>query len=152
MLGIALSRVGRRLAATIAFAYLACTLMPSLALALSGGAMAADCFDEIAGMAAPVQAQVHVHVHADGTVHVHHDDHHQLAAHEGSADNGAPPHHHDHQHDANCCGAYGFAAVLPSLSVPLTQPRALVSRAPMVVECLVGCAPDRIDRPPRSAS
>jgi hypothetical protein len=158
MLWVLVSRFGRRVAAAAALGYLASILMPAVALALSDGAVSAYCFEEITEQVAalqphtqPAQAnvQAHVHVHADGTVHYHagHADHHQLAAQKGS-EPGKPQAPPEHSHDVNCCGAYGFTAVLPGLSVPVQEPRALLGQSPIISDWRAGRGPARIDRPP----
>jgi hypothetical protein len=152
MLWMAISRVGRRVAAMAALVYLASVIAPSLALACSNGAISAFCFDEIAEQVAAVQAQAqqpnaHVHVHADGTVHYHADHGGKLAEHHDGAPAGGTAHHED-SHDANCCGAYGFTAVLPVLSTFSEGPQVLLDRTPILSDCGAGCGPVLIDRPP----
>jgi hypothetical protein len=140
---------GRRLAAwLVALAYLACVVTPSAAVAFGNGAASAYCFDEIAEqVAAP---NVHVHVHADGTVH-HHADYTALDVPQKDSETSQDPAGSEgHAHDADCCGAFGFAAVLPAQSVPIAGSIAFHVRLPILTECLVGCAPERIDRPPIS--
>lgn len=152
MLWMAISRVGRRIAAVVALVYLASVIAPSLALALSDGAISTFCFDEIAEQVAALKVQapdphVHVHVHADGTVHYHADQGAKLAEHrDGEPAKGTP--HHDDSHDANCCGAYGFTAVLPVLSTFIERSRLVLDRAPIPSDCGAGCGPAPIDRPP----
>jgi hypothetical protein len=146
MLRALTSREGRRVAAwLVALAYFAGVVMPSAALAFGDGAASAYCFDEITAQVAALH--VHVHVHADGTVH-HHADHALPADHavpnvaqNHGAKGPSPSGTHGHSHDADCCGSFGFAAVLPAAV-------AFHIRLPILTECLVGCAPDRIDRPP----
>jgi hypothetical protein len=43
---------------------------------------------------------------------------------------------------------FGFTAVLPILSGAIEEPVAFHIQRPMPADCLVGCGPDRIDRPP----
>jgi hypothetical protein len=147
MLRILTSLNGRRLAAwLVALAYLAGVVTPSAALAFGDGAASAYCFDEIAEQVAAPNVQVHVH--ADGTVH-HHADHTTLEALQKDSERSQnPAGSQDHTHDADCCGAFGFAAVLPAQSVPIAGSTAFHVRLPILTECLVGCRPDRIDRPP----
>lgn len=140
MLRVLTSINGRRLAAwLVALVYLAGVVTPSAALAFGNGAASAYCFDEIAEqVAAP---NVHVHVHGDGTVH-HHADYPTLDVPQKDSEksqNPAGP--QGHTHDADCCGAFGFAAVLPAQSVPLAGSTAFHVRRPILTECLVGCAP-----------
>ena len=71
MLRMLASWAARRAAGFVALLYIAGVLMPSAALAFADGAVSAYCFDEIAEQVA--SAQVHVHVHSDGTVHHHPD-------------------------------------------------------------------------------
>jgi hypothetical protein len=154
MLRILASWAGRRTAGLVALAYLAGVAMPSVALAFAGGAASAYCFDEIATQVAAPPA--HVHVHADGTVH------HHVGRDVGKASSAAVPGESPtgrggsqdqgqsggHSHDGNCCGLFGFSAVLPELSVGIDEPAAYHIRQPVLINCLVGCGPDRIDRPP----
>jgi hypothetical protein len=150
MLRISASWAARRVAGLVALVYLACVIMPSVALAFANGAVSAYCFDEIAEqVAAP---QVHVHVHSDGTVH-HHADKTSNAAVQGESQKGqggtgGQGHSQSHSHDANCCGLFGFAAVLPALGGSMDDPAAYHIRQPILTNCLVGCGPERIDRPP----
>jgi hypothetical protein len=152
MLWMAISRVGRRVAAVAALVYLASVIAPSLALAFSNGAISAFCFDEIAEQVAALQIQaqephVHAHVHADGTIHYHADHGGKLAEHhDGEPAKGTP--HHDESHDANCCGAYGFTAVLPVLSTFSERRQVHLDRTPILSDCGAGCGPVLIDRPP----
>ena len=140
------SLAGRRVAWLVALAYVAGIFMPSAALAFGDGAASAYCFDEIAEEVAALH--VHVHVHADGTVH-HHVDQKSLDAAQGDNEKGQnPTGTQGHSHDANCCGAFGFAAVLPALGGAVAGSTAFHIRLPVFAECLVGCGPDRIDRPP----
>jgi len=149
---ISASQVGRRVAGFVALLYLACVLMPSVALALTDGAISAYCFNEIADEVAALQTRIHDHVHSDGTVH-HHVDKASTAAVQGESRNdqggagnqGHPP---GHSHDGNCCGLFGFTAVLPALSTPITEPAAYHIEQPILTNCLDGCGPQRINRPP----
>jgi hypothetical protein len=144
---------GRRAAAFAALAYLGCVLMPSVALALVPGAVSAYCFDEIAEEVAALKSAVHMHVHSDGTVHYHHQHGGPTASaaqHAHGEDHGAAP-AHSHPpgtHDASCCGVFGFTAVLPVLNAAIAEPAAYHIQQPIPTECLVGCSPSRIDRPP----
>ncbi len=140
------SSAGRRTAWLVALAYIAGVLMPSTALAFGDGAASAYCFDEIAEQVAALQ--IHTHVHADGTVHHHVDGKAVGALEKGSEQGQNPAGAPGHAHDADCCGAFGFAAVLPALIVPMAVPTAFPVRRPISTEFLVGCGPDRIDRPP----
>jgi hypothetical protein len=94
---------------------------------------------------------VHVHVHGDGTVHNHVDKTSSAAVqgenrnHGGAGDQGQAG---GHSHDGNCCGLFGFSAVLPALNTAVDAPAAYHIRQAVLTNCLVGCAPDRIDRPP----
>jgi len=143
---------GRRAATFAALAYLACVLMPSLALALVPGAISAYCFDEIAQEVATLKSADHRHVHSDGTVHYHHDQGgstERTAQRTHGEDHGAvPAHSHPGTHDASCCGAFGFNAVMPALVAAIAEPAAYHIQQPIPTECLVGCSPSRIDRPP----
>jgi hypothetical protein len=144
MVRVLTSMIGRRLAAwLVALAYLAGVVTPSAALAFGDGAASAYCFDEIAEQVAAPNVQVHVH--ADGTVH-----HHTTldAPQKDSERSQNPAGSQGHTHEADCCGAFGFAAVLPAQSVPIAGSTVFHVRLPILTECLVGCRPDRIDRPP----
>jgi hypothetical protein len=154
MLRFSASQIGRRVAGFVALLYLACVLMPTVALALTDGAISAYCFDEIAEEVAALQAKSHehVHVHSDGTVH-HHVDKTTDAVVQGESQNnhggaGGQGHPPGHSHDGNCCGLFGFTAVLPALSTPITEPAAYHIEQPILTNCLVGCGPQRINRPP----
>lgn len=140
----------RRVAGFVALLYLACVLMPSVALAFADGAVSAFCFDEIAQQVASVQ--VHVHVHSDGTVH-HHVDKTSSAtvtgdSQPGQGGSGRQGPSQSHSHDGSCCGAFGFIGVLPALGGSIAEPAAYHIQQPILTSCLVGCGPDRIDRPP----
>jgi hypothetical protein len=135
---------GRSAAWLIAVAYFVSVIMPSAALAFGDGAASAYCFEEIAEETAALH--VHVHVHADGTVH-HHVDQNAPDSVRTVAEKGRIP-AGTHHHDADCCGAFGFAAVLPALYSPVAERATFHIRLPIMNECLVGCGPDRIDRPP----
>jgi hypothetical protein len=143
MLRIAVNWAGRRIAAAFALLYLAGVIAPTAGLAFSNGTMSAYCFDQIVEQVGTAKAQVHVH--ADGTVHVHGDHGKPTGSDEAKQDKGKPSHD---QHDANCCGAYGLAAVLPQLNGVTRELRLLVTQAPMASDYLAGCDPARIDRPP----
>jgi hypothetical protein len=153
MLRIFASREGRRAAVIAALLYLASVVMPSVALALVPNAVSAYCFDEIADEVAALQAKnaAHVHVHSDGTVHVHD---HAGGAHRAQNEDqgGAVGHGHSHSHpgthDANCCGAFGFVGVLPALNDGAVDRVAYHIQQPIPSDCLVGCSPQRINRPP----
>jgi hypothetical protein len=43
---------------------------------------------------------------------------------------------------------FGFTAVLPELSGAINEPVAYHIQHPIPTDCLVGCGPERIDRPP----
>jgi hypothetical protein len=155
MLRISASWAGRRVAGFVALLYLACVVMPSVALALADGAVSAYCFDEIVEQVAALQAQTHEHVHvrADGTVHHHVDKASSAVAQgEGAKDHAgagsSQDHPQGHSHDGNCCGLFGFTAVLPALSAPIAEPAAYHIEQPILTNCLVGCGPERINRPP----
>ena len=124
--------------------------MPSVALAFADGAVTAYCFEDIAELVAAVH--VHAHVHSDGTVHQHADkkspDAVQGASHKGQGQGQGGTGSQGHSHDANCCGSFGFTAVLPMLSGAIDEPGAFHIQRPIPADCLVGCGPDRIDRPP----
>jgi hypothetical protein len=146
------SRAGRRVAGLVALIYFAGVVMPSLALACANGAVSAYCFDEIAEQVAALQipghVQDHVHVHSDGTVH-HHVDHTSSAAVQGKSEPGeSGTGRQGHSHDGNCCGLFGFTAVLPASSGTIAAPAAYHIQQPILTNCLVGCGPERIDRPP----
>ncbi len=152
MLRMLASLAARRVAGFVALLYVAGVLMPSAALAFADGAVSAYCFDEIAEQVA--SAQVHVHVHSDGTVH-HHLDKTSGAAIAGQSQTGqggseGPGHFPSHSHEGSCCGAFGFIAVLPALGGSIAAPAAYHIQQPILTSCLVGCGPDRIDRPPIS--
>jgi hypothetical protein len=145
MLRILASLAARRVAGFVALVYFAGVIMPSVALAFADGAVSAYCFEDIAVQLAA--AQVHVHVHGDGTVH-HHIDKKPTAAIQGESEKTSGTGNQHHSHDANCCGLFGFSAVLPALSGAIDEPAAYHIQQPILTNCLVGCGPDRIDRPP----
>jgi hypothetical protein len=158
MLRIAASWAGRRVTRLVALVYLVGVIMPSAVLAFGGGAASAYCFDEIAEQVAALQIQghdhhhVHVHVHSDGTVHYHADKTSSAAIageKQGSGGTSGQGQSQGHSHDdGNCCGAFGFTAVLPALSAAIDDPAAYHIQQPIPTNCLVGCGPDRINRPP----
>jgi len=138
----ALTRWARaRLTCLIAVGYLAGTLLPSAAVAFGDGS--AICLEDLTGPVAAVHE--HVHVHSDGTVH-HHVDHGSPDA--KHAANGHAPAGHPASHDADCCGLFGVAAVLPVLVDVVARSSVHHIQHPVPTDCLVGCGPDRIDRPP----
>jgi hypothetical protein len=150
MLRILASRAARRVAGFVALVYFAGVIMPSIALAFADGAVSAYCFDEIAEQVAAQQVQGHdrVHIHSDGTVH-HHADKTSTAAVRGESEqtqSGTGT--QGRSHDANCCGLFGFTAVLPALGGAIDEPAAYRIQPPILADCLVGCGPDRINRPP----
>ena len=150
------SWAGRRVARIVALVYFAGVVMPSIALACANGAVSAYCFDEIVEQVAALQIQSHVHVHdhvhvhSDGTVHHHVDKTASIADQSGSRQGGTDSqgHSQNHSHDGNCCGLFGFTAVLPALSSAIDAPAAYQIEQPMLASCLVGCGPERINRPP----
>jgi hypothetical protein len=153
MLRVLASCAARRVAGIVALVYFAGVIMPSIALAFADGAVSAYCFDEIVEQVASLQ--VHMHVHGDGTVH-HHADKASNAAVPGESQKaqggtGGQGHSQSHSHDANCCGLYGFTAVLPASSNAIDEPAAYYIQQPILTNCLVGCRPDRINRPPISS-
>jgi hypothetical protein len=156
MLRIAASWAGRRVARLVALVYLVGVIMPSAALAFGDGAASAYCFDEIAEQVAALQIQGHdhhhVHVHSDGTVH-HHVDKTSSATiageKQGNGGSSGQGQSQGHSHDdGNCCGAFGFTAVLPALSAVIDESAAYHIQQPIPTNCLVGCSPERINRPP----
>jgi hypothetical protein len=150
MLRNSASQVRRRAAGFVALIYFACVVMPSIALACANGAVSAYCFDEIAEQVAALHIQApvleHVHVHPDGTVHHHVDK--ALGAPAQGGTGGQGHSHRGQSHDANCCGLFGFTAVLPVSSGAIDEPAAYHIQQPILTNCLVGCGPERIDRPP----
>jgi hypothetical protein len=156
MLRMVASWAGRRVAGFVALIYFAGVVAPSVALAFADGAASVYCFDEIAEQVAALQVHVHVHVHSDGTVHHHVDKTATAAIHvDGHKDHGGTGNQdhsqgqpQGHAHDGNCCGLFGFTAVLPALSNPITEPAAYDIEQPILTNCLVGCGPERINRPP----
>jgi hypothetical protein len=145
------SWAGRRFARIVALVYFAGVLMPSFALAFGDGA-SAYCFDEIAEQVAALQIQPqaheHVHVHSDGTVHHHVDKATSATIQDESPKGQGGAGSNGHSHDANCCGMFGFTAVLPALDVAIADPAAYHIQQPILSNCLVGCGPGRINRPP----
>jgi hypothetical protein len=160
MLRISASWAGRRVAGIVALVYFAGVVMPSIALACANGAVSAYCFDEIVEQVAALQIQRHVHdhvhVHSDGTVHHHIDKTasiaDQAASQQGEGGTGrqghSQNHSQNHSHDGNCCGLFGFTAVLPVLSSAIDAPTAYQIEQSILANCLVGCGPERINRPP----
>jgi hypothetical protein len=148
------SWAARRVAGFVALAYFACVLMPSLALAFTNGAVSAYCFDEIAEQVAALQipghVHDHVHVHSDGTVHHHVDKTSSPVSQDGGSKAQGGTGSKGHSPDANCCGMFGFSAVLPAWSVAIAEPAAYQIQQPILSSCLVGCGPGRINRPPIS--
>jgi hypothetical protein len=154
MLRILASWAGRRAAGFAALVYFAGVVMPSVALACANGAVSAYCFDEIAAQVAalPIQNSVHIHVHGDGTAHHHVDTTASAAVQgksaQGEGGTGNQDRPQGHSHDGTCCGLFGFTAVLPALSAPIDEPAAYHIQQPILINCLVGCSPGRINRPP----
>jgi hypothetical protein len=135
----------RRLAGLVALAYLGSVIAPGIALAVSDGAVTAYCFDEIFQpvAAGPAEPHVHVHIHADGTIHQHVD----KAASDSTQNRSGSEHS---SHDTNCCGLFGVTAVLPALTGAIAVPNVHRISSSMAADYLVGCGPSRIDRPPIS--
>jgi hypothetical protein len=134
---------GRRIARFVALLYLVGCILPSVALAFADGAVTAYCFEDIAEIAT---SHTEAHVHSDGAVHHHADNHGMAHAAEQGEHTGTVP--QSHSHDSNCCGLFGFTAVLP-ISIGATDELTTYHVQPLVLtECLVGCDPSQIDRPP----
>jgi hypothetical protein len=152
MLRILASWAGHRIAGFVALLYLAGVILPSVALAFADGAVSAYCFDDIAEQVAALQVQSHVHehahVHGDGTVHHHVDKTSSAAIQDDSQQGGGRTGNQSHSHDGSCCGLFGFTAVLPVLSGAIDEPAAYHIQQPILTNCLVGCGPQRINRPP----
>jgi len=152
MLRILARWAGRRVAGIVALVYFAGVVMPSVALAFADGAVSAYCFEDLAEQVAALQVQAHVHAHSDGTVH-HHVDKTSSAVAQGESQkdqgrSGSHSHPQSHSHDGNCCGLFGFTAVLPALGNAIDEPAAYHIQQPILTNCLVGCGPERINRPP----
>jgi hypothetical protein len=151
MLRMFASWAGRRFARIVALVYFAGVLMPSFALAFGDGA-SAYCFDEIAEQVAALQIQPqaheHVHVHSDGTVHHHVDKASSPSIPGEGVKDQSGIGGKGHSHDANCCGMFGFTAVLPALGIAIADPAAYHVPQTILSNCLVGCGPGRINRPP----
>jgi hypothetical protein len=152
MLRIPASWAGRRIAGFVALLYFAGVILPSVALAFADSAVSAYCFDEIAGQVAAVQVQSHVkehvHVHSDGTVHHHVHNTSSAAIQDQSQQGESGTGSQGHSHDGNCCGLFGFTAVLPASSGSIDEPAAYHIQRPILTNCMVGCGPERINRPP----
>jgi hypothetical protein len=148
MLRISASWAGRRVAGFIAVVYFAVIIMPSVALAFADGAVSGHCFDEIAEQVAALQVPVHDHVHSDGIVHHHLDKTSSAAIQDKSQQGESGSGSQGHSHDGNCCGLFGFTAVLPALVGAIDEPAAYHIQQPILTHCLVGCGPERINRPP----
>jgi hypothetical protein len=161
----------KRAGLLVAQAYLLCVIAPPVALAFTDGKAAAHCLgDDHHVMAA-------VHVHADGTKHVHGaSTPAQPAAHEhaGNDDHAKPYDHamhdhgtaaHDHAQPAmaqakadpqdegnstggNCCGLFCLTAATFEMTPAIgIVPRASVLH-PALQADVAGLTPARIDRPP----
>jgi hypothetical protein len=146
MLGILASLAKCRAANFVALVYLASVMMPSVTVAFADGAGTAYCLEEITAQVAP--AAVHVHVHGDGTVHHHADKTPATAIHDESGKRHPGTQAPIHSHDVNCCGLFGFTAVLPELGGAITRSAAGYVQPPMLADHLAGRGPDRINRPP----
>jgi hypothetical protein len=138
---------GRRIAQLVALLYLVGCILPSVALAFADGAVTAYCFEDIAEIAT---SRADVHVHSDGTVHTHADQKphgiaHTAVQHEHT---GTGSGKQSHSHDSNCCGLFGFIAVLPILTGATDELTTYHVQPLVLTDCLVGCDPSRIDRPP----
>jgi hypothetical protein len=152
MLRLFASWAGRRVTGFVALVYFAGVVMPSVALAFADGSVSAYCFDEIAAQVAALHiqshVQEHVHVHSDGTAHHHVDKTSNAAIQDESQQDQSGTGSRGHSHDGNCCGLFGFTAVLPALSNAIDEPAAYYIQQPILINCLVGCGPGRINRPP----
>jgi hypothetical protein len=131
--------IRRRVGRVLALAYLACVIMPPVALAFADGAVAAHCLTDDHHMTAAVPAAVHVH--ADGSTH------HHAAPHE----RGSPQRQSDKPgkaHPANCCGLFCVTATTTEIGVQIAPPPRGRMLAPVLQAAIAGHGPDRIDRPP----
>jgi len=146
----------------IALTYLACVIAPPVSLAFTDGAVAAHCLTEDHHVAATV------HVHADGTEHVHTKSHdaakpHDHATHD-HATPGAAAHDHatpvpdqkqadsskdtDKKSGGTCCGLFCLSAAVDQVSLTIgIAPRASILQ-PALEAPTMGLEPARIDRPP----
>ena len=97
--------------------------------------------------------QVHVHVHSDGTVH-HHVDKTSSATVTGEqpdrpkAGPAAKVLPRAIPTTEVAADRSGSSRVLPALGGSIAEPAAYHIQQPILTSCLVGCGPDRIDRPP----
>jgi len=138
---------GRRIARLVALLYLVGCILPSVALAFADGAVTAYCFEDIAEIAnSHATFDGDAHVHSDGTVH-HHADNHGIA-HTTEQHDHTGTGSQSHSHGSNCCGLFGFTAVLPILTGATDELTTYHVQPLVLTDCLVGCDPSRIDRPP----
>jgi hypothetical protein len=137
----------RRVAQLVALLYLVGCILPSAALAFADGAVTAYCFEDIAEIAG---SRADVHVHSDGTVHHHaaQKPHGIAQAAELPEETGTGTGKQSHSHDSNCCGLFGFTAVLPILAGATDELTTYHVQPLVLTDCLVGCDPGPIDRPP----
>jgi hypothetical protein len=132
---------GIRMRWLIALLYVAGALVPSASMAWGDGAASAYCLEEITEL-----TDIPGHAHAvEAGQHHDHDAVQILQSQKSDRTRDG----HDHSRDGNCCGLFGFAAVMPSLNRPIDERMVSPVQPRILVDCLVGCAPGRIDRPPR---
>jgi hypothetical protein len=148
MFGILTRAMRRRVGRVLVLAYVACVMVPPLALAFADGVMAHCIIGERQAVAAVPPAPVHEH----GTAHAHHHGDHGAPAehnHSASHDQGTTG-SHDKTMPADCCGwmclnATAVALVAPDAPCPRVEILTLtLDAAP------VGLGPFRIDRPPNA--
>jgi hypothetical protein len=127
-----------RAAITLAAFYTVCVIAPAAALAFVHGPSAIHCLTSQHGLASPHNHDEAVHVHADGTVHRHHDSGgmHEHADADGKA------------HPADCCGLFCMTAAGPHAAASLFAPVHFTFAGPPRDDDLAGRDPDRINRPP----
>jgi len=149
MFGILTRAVRRRVGRVLVLAYLACVLVPPLALAFANGAMAHCMIGDRQVVAAQTVA---VQEHDHGAAHAHH-----------HGDHGAPAEHkHSTSHDKSTTDSNGKALpgdccawmCLNATAVELVAPQAPCPRVEVLTLTLDaapgGLGPFRIDRPPNA--
>lgn len=126
-----------RLRAASAFValYSFCLIVPPTALALGDGSRAAH------GLTSEHRGPASVHVHDNGTVHVHANAPDQQDL-EGSTDQQGPT--------RSCCGLACISAIAPAIQLNLIEPMRFTTITSLIADGVSGRAPDRLDRPPIS--
>jgi len=138
----------------LALLYLACVLLPGIAMALAtDAAQAAPCIEHVMAMPSSHEAGAHHaaahdqaghdHMAAQGGTH-----HHGMVADAAASTDGDNHKSSHHTTPGPCCAMLCLSA-LPAAPAELAAPVAVTSRCtPAIARSLTDAAPSRRDRPP----